>query len=155
MKERFKAKSASSWMLRFHTQTSGVALTAQQPFNDIVRVTMQALSGVLGGTQSLHTNSFDEAYALPSEQAVTVALRTQQIIAYESGTVDTVDPIAGSYYIESLTNEIEERVQRYIEEVDGMGGCSAIEKALCRKKSLRARIVSRRKLKPESGSSLA
>ena len=134
MKERFKAKSPNSWMLRFHTQTSGVALTAQQPFNNIVRVTMQALSGVLGGTQSLHTNSFDEAYALPSEQAVTVALRTQQIIAYESGTVDTVDPLAGSYYIESLTNEIEDRVQKYIEEIDGMGGAvSAIEKGFMQK----------------------
>lgn len=134
MKERFKAKSPNSWMLRFHTQTSGVALTAQQPFNNIVRVAMQALSGVLGGTQSLHTNSFDEAYALPSEQAVTVALRTQQIIAYESGTVDTIDPLAGSYYIESLTNEIEDRVQRYIEEVDGMGGAvSAIEKGFMQK----------------------
>jgi methylmalonyl-CoA mutase N-terminal domain/subunit len=134
MKERFKAKSPNSCMLRFHTQTSGVALTAQQPFNNIVRVTMQALSGVLGGTQSLHTNSFDEAYALPSEQAVTVALRTQQIIAYESGTVDTVDPLAGSYYIESLTNEIEEKVQRYIEEIDGMGGAvSAIEKGFMQK----------------------
>jgi methylmalonyl-CoA mutase, N-terminal domain len=134
MKERFKAKSPSSWMLRFHTQTSGVALTAQQPFNNIVRVTMQALSGVLGGTQSLHTNSFDEAYALPSEQAVTVALRTQQIIAHESGAVDTVDPLAGSYYIESLTNEIEERAQRYIEQIDGMGGAvSAIEKGFMQK----------------------
>jgi len=134
MKERFKAKSPNSWMLRFHTQTSGVSLTAQQPFNNIVRVAMQALSGVLGGTQSLHTNSFDEAYALPSEQAVTVALRTQQIIAYESGTVDTIDPLAGSYYIESLTNEIEDRVQRYIEEVDGMGGAvSAIEKGFMQK----------------------
>jgi methylmalonyl-CoA mutase N-terminal domain/subunit len=134
MKERFKAKSPNSWMLRFHTQTSGVALTAQQPFNNIVRVTMQALSGVLGGTQSLHTNSFDEAYALPSEQAVTVALRTQQIIAYESGTVDTVDPLGGSYYIESLTNEIEDKVQKYIEEIDAMGGAvSAIEKGFMQK----------------------
>ena len=134
MKEKFKAKSPNSWMLRFHTQTSGVALTAQQPLNNIVRVTMQALSGVLGGTQSLHTNSFDEAYALPSEQAVTVALRTQQIIAYESGTVDTVDPLAGSYYIESLTNEIEDRVQRYIEQIDAMGGAvSAIEKGFMQK----------------------
>jgi methylmalonyl-CoA mutase N-terminal domain/subunit len=134
MKERFKAKSPNSWMLRFHTQTSGVALTAQQPFNNIVRVTLQALSGVLGGTQSLHTNSFDEAYALPSEQAVTVALRTQQIIAYESGTVDTVDPLAGSYYIESLTNEIEDKVQKYIEEIDAMGGAvSAIEKGFMQK----------------------
>jgi methylmalonyl-CoA mutase N-terminal domain/subunit len=134
MRERFKAKNPNSWMLRFHTQTSGVALTAQQPFNNVVRVTMQALSGVLGGTQSLHTNSFDEAYALPSEQAVMVALRTQQIIAYESGTVDTVDPLAGSYYIESLTSEIEDRAQRYVEQIDGMGGAvAAIEKGFIQK----------------------
>jgi methylmalonyl-CoA mutase N-terminal domain/subunit len=129
MRERFGAKNPNSWMLRFHTQTSGVSLTAQQPYNNIVRVALQALSAVLGGTQSLHTNSFDEAYALPSEQAVTVALRTQQIIAYESGVVDSVDPLAGSYYVEYLTNEIEERAQKYIEQIDGMGGAvAAIEK---------------------------
>jgi methylmalonyl-CoA mutase N-terminal domain/subunit len=129
MRERFKAKNLSSWMLRFHTQTSGVSLTAQQPYNNVVRVTLQALMGVLGGTQSLHTNSFDEAYALPSEEAVTVALRTQQIIAYESGVVDSVDPLAGSYYIECLTNEIEEKSEKYIEQIDGMGGAvTAIEK---------------------------
>ncbi|MGB9740952.1 MAG: acyl-CoA mutase large subunit family protein [Candidatus Bathyarchaeia archaeon] len=129
MRERFNAKNPSSWMLRFHTQTSGVTLTAQQPYNNIVRVALQALAAVLGGTQSLHTNSFDEAYALPSEQAVTVALRTQQIIAYESGVVDTVDPLAGSYYVEYLTHEIEDRALKYIEEIDAMGGAvSAIEK---------------------------
>jgi methylmalonyl-CoA mutase N-terminal domain/subunit len=129
MKDRFKAKNPNSWMLRFHTQTSGVSLTAQQPYNNIVRVALQALSAVLGGTQSLHTNSFDEAYALPSEQAVTVALRTQQIIAHESGVVETADPLAGSYYVEFLTNEIEERAQRYIEHIDGIGGAvAAIEK---------------------------
>jgi methylmalonyl-CoA mutase N-terminal domain/subunit len=129
MRERFKAKNPASWMLRFHTQTSGVSLTAQQPYNNIVRVALQALAAVLGGTQSLHTNSFDEAYALPSEQAVTIALRTQQIIAYESGVVDTVDPLAGSYYIEYLTNEIEEKALKYIEEIDAMGGAvDAIEK---------------------------
>ena len=129
MRERFGAKNPNSWMLRFHTQTSGVSLTAQQPYNNIVRVALQALSAVLGGTQSLHTNSFDEAYALPSEQAVTVALRTQQIIAYESGVVDSVDPLAGSYYVEHLTNEIEERAQKYIEQIDGIGGAvAAIEK---------------------------
>ncbi len=129
MKDRFKAKNPNSWMLRFHTQTSGVSLTAQQPYNNIVRVALQALSAVLGGTQSLHTNSFDEAYALPSEQAVTVALRTQQIIAHESGVVETADPLAGSYYVESLTNEIEERAQKYIEYIDGIGGAvAAIEK---------------------------
>jgi methylmalonyl-CoA mutase N-terminal domain/subunit len=129
MRDRFGAKNPNSWMLRFHTQTSGVSLTAQQPHNNIVRVALQALSAVLGGTQSLHTNSFDEAYALPSEQAVTVALRTQQIIAHESDVIETADPLAGSYYIESLTNEIEERAQKYIEHIDGIGGAvAAIEK---------------------------
>lgn len=129
MKDRFGAKSPNSWMLRFHTQTSGVSLTAQQPYNNIVRVALQALSAVLGGTQSLHTNSFDEAYALPSEQAVTVALRTQQIIGHESGVTETADPLAGSYCVESLTNEIEERAQKYIEHIDGLGGAvAAIEK---------------------------
>jgi methylmalonyl-CoA mutase N-terminal domain/subunit len=129
MKDRFGAKNPNSWMLRFHTQTSGVSLTAQQPYNNIVRVALQALSAVLGGTQSLHTNSFDEAYALPSEQAVTVALRTQQIIAHESGVVETADPLGGSYYVESLTNEIEEQAQKYIEQIDDMGGAvAAIEK---------------------------
>lgn len=129
MRDRFHAKSLASMMLRFHTQTSGVALTAQQPYNNVVRVALQALSAVFGGTQSLHTNSFDEAYALPSEQAVTIALRTQQIIAYESGVVDTVDPLAGSYYIESLTNEIEEKATCYIEQIDRIGGAvAAVEK---------------------------
>jgi methylmalonyl-CoA mutase N-terminal domain/subunit len=134
MRERFKAKNPASWMLRFHTQTSGVALTAQQPFNNIIRVAIQALAAVLGGTQSLHTNSFDEAYALPSDQAVLVALRTQQIIAYESGVTETVDPMAGSYYIEYLTNEIEERAMKYIEQIDSLGGAvSAIEKGFMQK----------------------
>jgi methylmalonyl-CoA mutase N-terminal domain/subunit len=129
MRERFGAKNPASWMLRFHTQTSGVSLTAQQPYNNIVRVALQALSAVLGGTQSLHTNSFDEAYALPSDQAVLVALRTQQMIAYESGVVDTADPLAGSYYVEYLTNEIEEKTSKYIEQIDSMGGAvAAIEK---------------------------
>ncbi len=129
MRERFGAKHPASWMLRFHTQTSGVSLTAQQPHNNIVRVALQALAAALGGTQSLHTNSFDEAYALPSEQAVTVALRTQQVIAYESGVVDTADPLAGSYCVEYLTNQIEERVTKYIEQIDAMGGAvAAIEK---------------------------
>lgn len=129
MRERFKAKNPNSLMLRFHTQTSGVSLTAQQPHNNIVRVALQALAAVLGGTQSLHTNSFDEAYALPSEHAVTVALRTQQLIAYESGVVDTVDPLGGAYYVEYLTDEIEERALKYIEQIDSMGGAvAAIEK---------------------------
>ena len=134
MRERFGAKKPSSWVLRFHTQTSGVSLTAQQPYNNIVRVALQALAAVLGGTQSLHTNSFDEAYALPSREAVTVALRTQQIIAYESGVADTVDPLAGSYYVEHLTKEIEERALKYIEEIDAMGGAvAAIERGFMQK----------------------
>jgi methylmalonyl-CoA mutase N-terminal domain/subunit len=129
MRERFKAKNPAAWRLRFHTQTSGCTLTAQQPLNNVVRVTLQALAAVLGGTQSLHTNSFDEAYALPSEEAVRIALRTQQIIAYESGVADTVDPLAGSYYIEYLTNKIEEEAAIYIEKIDGLGGATAaIEK---------------------------
>ena len=129
MRERFGAKNPASWMLRFHTQTSGVMLTAQQPYNNIIRTALQALEAVLGGTQSLHTNSFDEAYALPSERAVTIALRTQQIIAYESGVVDTVDPLAGSYYVEYLTSQIEEKATKYIEQIDTMGGAvAAIEK---------------------------
>ncbi|MEM3579155.1 MAG: methylmalonyl-CoA mutase family protein [Candidatus Bathyarchaeia archaeon] len=129
MRERFKAKNPASWMLRFHTQTSGVSLTAQQPLNNIIRVTLQALAAVLGGTQSLHTNSFDEAYALPSEQAVTIALRTQQIIAYESGVADTIDPLGGSYYVEYLTNQIEEKAAEYMTRIDDMGGAvAAIEK---------------------------
>jgi len=129
IRERFKAKNPSSHMLRFHTQTSGVSLTAQQPYNNIVRVALQALSAVLGGTQSLHTNSYDEAYALPSQQAVTVALRTQQLIAHESGVADTVDPLGGAYYIEYLTEQIEEKAQEYIEQIDKQGGAvAAIEK---------------------------
>jgi methylmalonyl-CoA mutase N-terminal domain/subunit len=129
MRERFKAENPAAWRLRFHTQTSGVTLTAQQPRNNIIRVTLQALAAVLGGTQSLHTNSFDEAYALPSEEAVRIALRTQQIIAYESGVADTVDPLAGSYYIEYLTSQIEEEATRYIEKIGSMGGATAaIEK---------------------------
>lgn len=129
MRDRFGAEKPSSWQLRFHTQTSGVALTAQQPHNNIVRVALQALAAVLGGTQSLHTNSFDEAYALPSQKAATIALRTQQIIAYESGVADTVDPVAGSYYIETLTNRIEDDALNYIEKIDQQGGAvNAIEK---------------------------
>ncbi len=122
MRERFKAKNSRSWWLRFHTQTSGVSLMAQQPYNNIVRVAIQALAAVLGGTQSLHTNSMDETYALPSEQAVTIALRTQQILAYESGVANTVDPLGGSYFVESLTNSIEEDAWEYIRKIDEMGG---------------------------------
>ncbi len=122
MRERFGAKDPRSCMLRFHTQTSGVTLTAQQPNNNIIRVALQALAAVLGGTQSLHTNSRDEALALPTEESVTIALRTQQIIAYESGVADTIDPLAGSYYVEHLTNEIERRAWELIDRVEKMGG---------------------------------
>ena len=129
MRERFGAKNPRSWLLRFHTQTSGATLTAQQPNNNVTRVAFQALASVLGGTQSLHTNSFDEAYALPSEEAVRIALRTQQIIAYESSVADTIDPLAGSYYIEYLTDRIEEEAMKYIGKIDSMGGAvAAIEK---------------------------
>ena len=122
MKERFGAEDPKSLMLRFHTQTGGVTLTAQQPMNNIVRVALQGFAAVCGGTQSLHTNGFDEALALPSERAAKLALRTQQVIAYESGATDTVDPFAGSYYVESLTAEIEQRAWALIEKVDEQGG---------------------------------
>ena len=129
MRDRFGAKNPKSMMLRFHTQTAGSTLTAQQPENNIVRTALQAMSAVLGGTQSLHTNSFDEALALPTEQSARIALRTQQIIAFESGAPQTIDPLAGSYYVESLTNEIESRANVYLEKVDAMGGMlKAIER---------------------------
>jgi methylmalonyl-CoA mutase N-terminal domain/subunit len=129
MRDRFGAKNPKSQMLRFHTQTAGSTLTAQQPENNIVRTALQALSAVMGGTQSLHTNSFDEALALPTEQSARIALRTQQIIAFESGTVQTIDPLAGSYYVESLTDEIEKRALEYLEKIDAMGGMlKAIER---------------------------
>ena len=122
MKERFGAQDPRSMMLRFHTQTGGVTLTAQQPHNNVVRVALQAFAAVCGGTQSLHTNGYDEALALPTERAAKIALRTQQIIAHESGATDTVDPFAGSYYVEALTAEIERRAWRLIERVDELGG---------------------------------
>jgi len=129
MKERFRARNPRSLMLRFHTQTAGCTLTAQQPFNNIIRVAWQALAAVLGGTQSLHTNSMDEALALPSEQSVQIALRTQQLIAYESGVAETIDPLGGSFYIEKLTEEIEKRASAYIAKIDQLGGAvAAIEK---------------------------
>ena len=122
VRERFNPKDEKSMMLRFHTQTAGCSLTAQQPENNIVRVTTQALAAVLGGTQSLHTNSMDEALGLPTEKAAGIALRTQQIIAFESGVADVVDPLAGSYYVESLTNEIEKRSLEYIKKIESLGG---------------------------------
>lgn len=129
MRDRFGAKDPRSLWMRFHTQTAGCSLTAQQPYNNIVRTTVEALAAVMGGTQSLHTNSLDEVFCIPSEQAVEIALRTQQILAEETGVVNTIDPLAGSYFIESLTNEIEEKAWEYIEKIDAMGGMiAAIEK---------------------------
>ena len=134
MKERFKAKKEKSMMLKFHTQTAGSTLTAQQPDNNIIRVTIQTLAAVLGGTQSLHTNSRDEALALPTEESVRIALRTQQIVAYESGVTETVDPLAGSYYIENLTDKIEEEAMKYIRKIDELGGApKAISKGFIQK----------------------
>jgi len=134
MREKYKAKNPLSWKFRFHTQTSGVTLLAQQPENNIIRITLQALAAVLGGTQSLHTNSRDEALALPSEESVQIALRTQQIIAHESGVINTVDPLGRSYFIESLTNQIEEKVMEYLQRIEEWGGMlAAIEKGFIQK----------------------
>ena len=129
MREKFGAKNPRSWMLRFHTQTAGSTLTAQQPENNIVRTAIQAMAAVLGGTQSLHTNSFDEALSLPTEQAARIALRTQQVVAYETGVPNTVDPLAGSYFVESLTEEIEQNAKAYLAKIDAVGGMlKAIER---------------------------
>jgi len=129
MKNRFKAKNPRSWLLRTHCQTAGVSLTAQQPYNNVVRTAYQAMAGVLGGTQSLHTNSLDETYCLPTEEAAKIALRTQQIIAHETGAADVVDPLAGSYFVEALTDEVEEQAREYIRKIDDMGGIiEAIER---------------------------
>jgi methylmalonyl-CoA mutase N-terminal domain/subunit len=122
MKERFGAKNPRSWALRFHTQTAGCSLTAQQPYNNVVRTALQALAAVMGGTQSLHTNSLDEAWALPTEFAATIALRTQQIIAHESGVTNTADPLGGSYFVEALTNEVERGAMDYVHKIDALGG---------------------------------
>jgi methylmalonyl-CoA mutase N-terminal domain/subunit len=122
LRETFHAKNPRSWLMRFHTQTAGVSLTAQQPLNNIVRTTIEALAGVLGGTQSLHTNSYDEALALPTEEAVRVALRTQQVIAHETGVTNTVDPLGGSYFVEALTDRMEERCHEYFKKIDELGG---------------------------------
>ena len=129
MVERYKSKNPRSWALRFHTQTAGCSLTAQQPYNNVVRTAIQALAAVMGGTQSLHTNSLDEAWALPTEFAATIALRTQQIIAHETGVTNTVDPLGGSYFVETLTNEVERGAWDYIDKIDAMGGMvAAIER---------------------------
>jgi methylmalonyl-CoA mutase, N-terminal domain len=129
MRERFMAKNPRSWMLRFHTQTAGCSLTAQQPYNNVVRTASEALAAVLGGTQSLHTNSLDETYAIPTEEAVTIALRTQQILAEETGVANTIDPLAGSYFVEALTSQMEEQAWEYIHRIDEMGGMvTAVER---------------------------
>jgi len=128
MKERFKAKNPRSLMLRFHTQTAGCSLSAQQPYNNVVRTAYEALAAVLGGTQSLHTNSLDEVYAIPTEEAATIALRTQQILAEETGVSNTIDPLAGSYFIETLTNRVEAEALEYIQKIDDMGGMLAARK---------------------------
>jgi methylmalonyl-CoA mutase, N-terminal domain len=134
MRERLGAQDPRSWLCRFHTQTAGCSLTAQQPYNNVVRTTIQALAAVLGGTQSLHTNSLDEAWALPTEEAVTIALRTQQVIAHESGITSTVDPLAGSYFVEKLTLETEQACYRYFDKIDALGGMvAAIEKGFPQK----------------------
>ncbi|MEO0026362.1 MAG: methylmalonyl-CoA mutase family protein, partial [candidate division WOR-3 bacterium] len=122
MRETFKAKKPDSWLLRFHTQTAGCTLTAQQPENNIVRTAFQALAAVLGGTQSLHTNSMDETWALPTEKAVLIALRTQQLIAEETGVINVIDPLGGSYYVEALTNRLEEQAYEYFAKIDALGG---------------------------------
>ncbi len=127
MRERYKARNPQSWMLRFHTQTAGCSLTAQEPLNNIIRTTIEALAAVLGGTQSLHTNSYDEALQLPSEEAVTIALRTQQIIAYETGVINTIDPLAGSYFVEALTNEVEGQAYEYFNKILEMGNGSFLD----------------------------
>jgi methylmalonyl-CoA mutase N-terminal domain/subunit len=134
MRERFGARNPRSWLCRFHTQTAGCSLTAQQPYNNVIRTTIQALAAVLGGTQSLHTNSLDEAWALPTQEAVTLALRTQQVLAHESGVVNTVDPLAGSYFVEKLTLETERACYEYFEKIDALGGMvAAVEKGFPQK----------------------
>ncbi|HXW83289.1 MAG TPA: methylmalonyl-CoA mutase family protein, partial [Candidatus Binataceae bacterium] len=147
MKDRFGAKDEKSMMLRFHSQTSGATLTAQQVDNNVVRVTLQALAAVLGGTQSLHTNSRDEALALPTESSVLLALRTQQIIANESEVADTIDPLAGSYYVESLTREIEQRANEYLATIDDLGGAvAAIERGYMQREIQNAAYIYQRQI---------
>jgi methylmalonyl-CoA mutase N-terminal domain/subunit len=151
MKERFGSTNPKSQMLRFHTQTAGSSLTAQQPENNVVRVTLQALSAVLGGTQSLHTNSMDEALALPTEEAVRVALRTQQIIAHESGAINTIDPLAGSYFLEALTDKIEKEASEYIEKIDAMGGMLvAVERGYVQKEIHESAYIYQKEIESES-----
>ncbi len=147
MKERFGAKDSRSWLCRFHTQTAGCSLTAQQPMNNVVRTALQALAGVIGGTNSLHTNSLDETLALPTEESVTIALRTQQIIAEESGVANTVDPFGGSYFVEALTDKIEKEALAYIQKIDDFGGMiEAIEQGFPQKEIAEAAMVYQRQI---------
>jgi methylmalonyl-CoA mutase N-terminal domain/subunit len=147
MRERFGARKPASWMMRFHAQTAGASLTAQQPVNNVIRTTIEALAAVLGGTQSLHTNSYDEALALPSEDAVRVALRTQQVIAHESGAVNTVDPLGGSHYVEALTDRLEERCYEYFREIDDLGGMvRAIEQGFPQREIAEAAFLLQREI---------
>ncbi|TFB11008.1 methylmalonyl-CoA mutase [Candidatus Marinimicrobia bacterium MT.SAG.3] len=147
MKERYKAKNERSWLMRFHTQTAGVSLSAQQPEINIARVALQALAGVLGGTQSLHTNSMDETLALPSAKAAEIALRTQQIVAYESGVADTIDPLAGSYFVEALTDRLEKEAESYFERIDQLGGViPAIEEGYLQREIARSAYEFQKKL---------
>jgi methylmalonyl-CoA mutase, N-terminal domain len=150
MKDRFGAKSPKSWQLRFHTQTAGSTLTAQQPDNNIVRVTLQALASILGGTQSLHTNARDEALALPTEESARIALRTQQIIAYESGVADTVDPFGGSYVVESLTDQIEEAALGYLSQIEDLGGAvAAVEQGFMQREIRKAALATQRQIESQ------
>lgn len=150
MRDHFQAKSPKSWQLRFHTQTAGSTLTAQQPDNNIVRVTLQALAAVLGGTQSLHTNARDEALALPTEESARIALRTQQIIAYESGVADTVDPFGGSYAVERLTDQIEEAALAYLRQIEELGGAvSAVEQGFMQREIRKAALATQRQIESQ------
>jgi methylmalonyl-CoA mutase N-terminal domain/subunit len=147
MQDKYKAQDPRSYLMRFHTQTAGCTLTAQQPENNIMRTAFQALAAVLGGTQSLHTNSMDETYALPTEKAVKIALRTQQLIAHETGVANTIDPLAGSYYVEALTNELEKGAYKYFEKIDKLGGVvKAIEKGFFQREISRSAYQYQRKL---------
>ena len=152
LRDTFGARDERSLLMRFHTQTAGVSLTAQQPLNNIVRTAIEALAGVLGGTQSLHTNSFDEALALPTEQAVRVALRTQQIIAHETGVTNTVDPLGGSYFVEALTDRMEQQAYEYFAKIDELGGMvQAVKEGFRSARSPTPRSTSSARSKPASG----
>jgi methylmalonyl-CoA mutase N-terminal domain/subunit len=147
MQDKYRAQNPRSYLMRFHTQTAGCTLTAQQPENNIMRTAFQALAAVLGGTQSLHTNSMDETYALPTEKAVKIALRTQQLIAHETGVPNTIDPLGGSYYVESLTDELEKGAYKFFEKIDKLGGVvKAIEKGFFQKEISRSAYKYQRKL---------